>query len=143
VSFISFLLLGVYNSRLLISIPLHKAFLHASVYCLFFYSNQQTMRSLILSALIATVSSSHISLNQELQYSFCEGADQPFTIDEFTVEPYPIEVYTGSIINLALGITLNEPIPVGATISIKTVKDLLIDMPVPCLDLGDFYFGSW
>jgi hypothetical protein len=103
------------------------------------------MRSLIFSTLIAVTSSSHCSIDREFQYGFCEGADQPFAIEEFSVEPYPIEVYNGAIINLDFGITLNEPIPAGATVSFKLVKKLIIDLPIPCYDFGDvgFSFGSW
>jgi hypothetical protein len=103
------------------------------------------MKSLILATLIAVASSRHcsIDINKEFEYSFCEGADEPFTIDEFVFEPYPIKLHSDAIISLALGITLHEPIPVGATISFKVIKDLLIDIPFPCFDFEGFYFGSW
>jgi hypothetical protein len=107
------------------------------------------MRLLILATLITVASSScHCQCDidefeKELQYGFCEGANQPLTIDEFVFDPYPLEVYNGAIIKLSLGITLHEPIPVGAQVSVRIVKDLLIDLPLPCLEFGDVHFGSW
>jgi hypothetical protein len=101
------------------------------------------MRSLILATLITVVSfSCQCDIEKKLQYGFCEGANRPLTIDEFVLEPYPLQVYSGAIVKLVLGITLHEPIPVGAQVSFKVVKDLLIDFPFPCLPFGDFNFGS-
>ncbi len=100
------------------------------------------MKYLVLAALLAVAAGRQIQV-KELQYGFCEGAAQPFTIDEVVLQPYPVVVETGAIIHLAIGITLNEPIPVGATATLKIVKDLLIDLPLPCIPIGDIHLGSW
>jgi hypothetical protein len=101
------------------------------------------MRFLVLAALVAVASARH-AIVRELQYGFCEGAGQPFTIDEVILEPYPVEVHSGATIHLAIGITLNEAIPVGAQVSLKIVKDLpILDFPIPCIAIGDIHLGSW
>ena len=101
------------------------------------------MRSLLLlSAVLAAASARH-AIVRELQYGFCEGAGQPLTIDEVVLEPYPVEIHSGATIHLAIGITLNEVIPPGSTVSLKIVKDMLIDLPIPCVPIGDIHLGSW
>jgi hypothetical protein len=101
------------------------------------------MRLLILAALIAITSSCQCDIERELEYGFCEGANQPLTIDELAVEPYPPELYSGAIIQLDLGITLHEPIPIGSTVSFEVVKGLLDGLPLPCIEYEEFKFGSW
>ena len=80
---------------------------------------------------------------KELQYGFCDGAGQPLSIDELVVEPYPVEVHSGAVIHLALGLTLDEVIPAGSRLRVKMFKDLLVDVPIPCITYGDTYLGSW
>ena len=100
------------------------------------------MRSLIFATLLAVVTARH-AIVKELQYGFCAGAPEPFSIDEVVLEPYPVEVHSGATIHLAIGITLNEAIPVGSRASLKIVKDGLIDIPLPCVPVGDIHLGSW
>jgi hypothetical protein len=80
---------------------------------------------------------------RELQYGFCEGAYEPFSIDEFVLEPDPVVLQDGATIHLAIGVTLNLPIPVGSTTTLKIVRDGIIDIPLPCYDLEDISIGSW
>ena len=100
------------------------------------------MRTFIFSTLLAVVTARHAIL-KELQYGFCDGAGQPLSVDEFVVEPYPLEVHSGAVIHLALGFTLDEVIPAGSRLRVKMFKDLLVDLPLPCLPYGDTYLGSW
>jgi hypothetical protein len=100
------------------------------------------MKFLVWIFLVALVDSRKIQ-TRELQYGFCEGANQPFTIDEVVLEPYPIVIETGAIIHLAIGVTLLEPIPVGSTVSVKVIRIGLFDIPLPCVDLENIHFGSW
>ena len=120
---------------------LHKAGQQGPVQCLS-SAAAATMRSLLLASLLAVATARH-AIVKELQYGFCAGAGQPLSIDEVVVEPYPIEVHTGATIHLAIGITLNEAIPAGSRVSLKIVKDLLIDLPLPCIPIGDIHLGSW
>ena len=101
------------------------------------------MKCLILAASLLALAAGRQLRAKELQYGFCEGAAQPFTIDEVVLEPYPVVVESGASIHLAIGITLNEPIPVGSTATLKIVKDGLIDIPLPCIAIGDIHLGSW
>ena len=100
------------------------------------------MRSLVFLSIIALAVGRKIQ-TRELQYGFCEGADQPFSIDEVVLEPYPLIVESGATIHLAIGITLNKPIPVGSTATLKIIKQGIIDIPLPCILIGDIHLGSW
>jgi hypothetical protein len=100
------------------------------------------MKYLVWIFLVALVDSRKIQ-SRELQYGFCECSNQPFTIDEVVLEPYPIVIETGAIIHLAIGVTLNEPIPVGSTVSVKVIRIGLFDIPLPCVEFENIHFGSW
>ena len=53
-------------------------------------------------------------------------------------------IATGASITLSLQITLNEPVPVGATVELKIKKEgFIIDLPLPCLEIGGLHIGSW
>ena len=52
------------------------------------------MRSLISATLLTVVTARYANL-KDLEYGFCDGAGQPFSIEEFGVEPYPVEVQMG------------------------------------------------
>ena len=107
-----------------------------------FQQPQQSMKSLVFLSLLALAAGRKIQV-RELQYGFCAGAPEPFSIDEVVVEPYPVVVHSGATLHLAIGITLNEPIPVGATAKLKIIRDGLIDIPLPCIDVGEVSVGSW
>jgi hypothetical protein len=100
------------------------------------------MKSLVFLSLLALTAGHKIQV-RELQYGFCEGADEPFSIDEVVLEPYPVVVQTNATIHLAIGITLNEAIPVGSTATLKIIKDAIIDFPLPCIPYEDIHLGSW
>ena len=100
------------------------------------------MTFLIVLSLL-TLAAGHKIHIRELQYGFCEGAYEPFSIDEFILEPDPVVVQSGATIHLAIGVTLNLPIPVGSTTTLKIVRDGIIDFPLACYDLGGISIGSW
>jgi hypothetical protein len=100
------------------------------------------MKSLVFLSLLALAAGRKIQV-RELQYGFCAGAHEPFSIDEVVVEPYPVVVHSGANLHLAIGVTLNEPIPVGASAKLKMIRDGFIDIPLPCIDVGDVSVGSW
>jgi hypothetical protein len=101
-----------------------------------------SMKSLVFLSLLALTAGRKIQV-WELQYGFCAGAPEPFSNDEVVVEPYPLVVQTGATLHLAIGITMKEPIPVGATATLKIIKDGFIDIPLPCIPIGELYVGSW
>ena len=74
---------------------------------------------------------------------FPDGSAEPGTLDTASVEPFPIVVATGESITLSVQLTLNEPVPVGAQVSIKIKKEGLIDIPLPCLEIDGLHLGSW
>merc|ERR1719481_509417 len=72
-----------------------------------------------LLACAAMVSARNLKLD-ELEVGFCDGANIPLNVQ----------------------ITLNEPIPAGATVSLKIKREGLIPIPIPCLPIGDIHIGS-
>ena len=50
---------------------------------------------------------------------------------------------TGNVITLAAQITLLEELPVGTTVDIKIVKEGLINIPFPCVEIEGQMVGSW
>jgi hypothetical protein len=94
-------------------------------------------------SLLALAAAGHKIRTRELQYGFCEGASQPFSIDEFVLEPYPVVLHSNATIHVAIGINLFEAIPVGSSATLKVIKDGIIDIPVPCFPFGDMHIGSW
>jgi hypothetical protein len=103
------------------------------------------MKSLLCLSLLPALAAAALKLEaRELQYGFCKGSPEPFSIDEVVVEPYPVVVASGATIHVAVGITLNEAIPVGSTATLKVANLDTIDIPLPCLTLQDgSRWGSW
>merc|ERR1719320_1529366 len=90
-----------------------------------------------LFACAAMVSARNLKMD-ELEVGFCDGANS----DNISVEPFPLVIATGETITLNVQITLNEPIPAGATVSLKIKREGLIPIPIPCLPIGDISIGS-
>merc|ERR1711942_75054 len=89
-----------------------------------------------LLACAAMVSARNLKLD-ELEVGFCDGANSDvLSLDNISVEPFPLVIATGETITLNVQITLNEPIPAGATVSLKIKREGLIPIPIPCLPIG-------
>ena len=72
-----------------------------------------------------------------------DGANQPGSIDEIVVEPFPIQLHTGATISILATLTLNEPVPVGSRLKLDLKKEGLIPLPIPCLEIDGLHIGSW
>ena len=59
------------------------------------------------------------------------------------VVPFPVSLAEGATMTISGFLTIVEELPVGATVTLDIVKEGLIDLPIPCLDLGVVEFGSW
>merc|ERR1719369_1796119 len=79
------------------------------------------MKTLFILGLAALASARNIKVDQ-LEYGFCDGSAETIT--------------------LSVQLTLNEPIPVGAQVSLKIKKEGLIDVPFPCLEIDGLHIGS-
>merc|ERR1712243_413813 len=89
-----------------------------------------------LLACAAMVSARNLKLD-ELEVGFCDGANSDvLSLDNISVEPFPLVIATGE------DITLNVPIPAGASVSLKIKREGLIPIPIPCLPIGDISIGS-
>ena len=72
-----------------------------------------------------------------------DGSPEPASIDNISVEPFPILVQNGASVTLAVQITLNEPLPAGASVSLNLVLEGIIPIKIPCLDIDGLSLGSW
>merc|ERR1712154_87843 len=104
--------------------------------------NGINMKFFAILASVALVSAKNLKLD-ELEVGFCDGANQDvLSLDNISVEPFPLVIATGADITLNVQITLNEPVPAGATVSLKIHREGLIPIPIPCLPIGDISIGS-
>merc|ERR1712106_903161 len=62
------------------------------------------------------------------------------SLDDISVEPFPLVIATGESLTLSVAVTLNEPVPVGATVDLKMGKEGLV--PIPIIPIGDISIGS-
>merc|ERR1719427_1269578 len=89
------------------------------------------MKVFAILACVALASARNIKVDQ-LEYGFCDGS----------VEPFPVVIATGETISLSVQLTLNEPVPVGAQVSLKIKKEGVIPIPFPCLEIDGLHLGS-
>merc|ERR1712033_31607 len=82
-----------------------------------------------------------LRLGQDIVWEWC-GEGRPIDITQLTVEPYPVVVADGATITAAITIEILEVVPVGTQISVKIVKEGLINMPLPCLEIDGHHLGS-
>ena len=63
------------------------------------------------------------------------------------MDPFPIQLHSGASLSILAQLTLNEPVPAGAKVSLNLKKEGLIPLPIPCLELegeeGPINVGSW
>merc|ERR1711955_129918 len=96
-----------------------------------------------LLACAAMVSARNLKLD-ELEVGFCDGANSDvLSLDNISVEPFPLVIATGEDITLNVQITLNEPIPAGASVSLKIKREGLIHITIGSCDYdGDELLAS-
>merc|ERR1711990_770732 len=112
--------------------------------------NTDTMKLFNLTLLIVSASAFDLSKLRfglaapptEIEYGFCDGSPEPASIDNISVEPFPILVQNGASVTLAVQITLNEPLPEGASVSLNLVLEGIIPIKIPCLDIDGLSLGS-
>ena len=104
---------------------------------------RHSMRSLIILASLAALASARTVQVRSFEYGYCEGAHEPLTFDAISVSPDPLVLATGAEINLHVLVTLLETVNVGAKIKLNMVKEGFIDLPIPCIPIGDINIGSW
>merc|ERR1712198_530883 len=72
--------------------------------------NDINMKFFAFLACVALVSAKNLKLD-ELEVGFCDGANQDvLSLDNISVEPFPLVIATGADITLNVQITLNEPV---------------------------------
>jgi len=53
------------------------------------------------------------------------------------VTPYPIHVASGTTLTITANIDVIKAIEVGSVVSLKLTLKGIVDIPIPCLELGD------
>merc|ERR1711931_559374 len=109
-----------------------------------------TMKLLGLALLVASASAFDLSklrlaaspTADNVEYGFCEGSPEPASIDNISVEPFPILIQNGATVTLNVQITLNEPLPAGASVALDLVLEGIIPIKIPCLDINGISLGS-
>ena len=74
---------------------------------------------------------------------FSDGSPEPASIDNISVEPFPIMISNGASVTLAVQITLNEELPVGAQVALELTLEGIIPIKIPCLEIEGLHIGSW
>merc|ERR1711874_796194 len=98
--------------------------------------SENKMKLIVFLATVVLVSAKSIKIDQ-LEYGFCEGADTSVgTIDAADVQPFPVEVKTGATVTIA------ATVQTGSTVSLNIIKEGLIDLPIPCLEIEGLHIGS-
>merc|ERR1712241_753959 len=92
--------------------------------------------------LLAAVAAAKSFNPRSFTYGFCEGAEQPLTIEALTVLPDPLVLATGAEITLQVLINLLEEVPPGTQAKVSIKKDALIDIPIPCIPLDGISIGT-
>merc|ERR1711973_897855 len=92
--------------------------------------SENKMKLIVFLATIVLVSAKSIKIDQ-LEYGFCDGADTTVgSIDAADVQPFPVEVKTGATVQT------------GSTVSLNIVKEGIVDLPIPCLEIEGLHVGS-
>merc|ERR1712227_476811 len=92
--------------------------------------SENKMKLILFLATIVLVSAKSIKIDQ-LEYGFCDGADTSVgSIDAADVQPFPVEVKTGASVTIS------------ATLSLNIVKEGIVDLPIPCLEIEGLHVGS-
>jgi len=99
---------------------------------------------LICAALLAVVSAKSFSPKKlkDLEYGFCEGANEVLEFTTLNVSPYPLQIHSGKDLTLEVMLNLLEQVPEGAKLSLNLKKKGIIDLPIPCLEINDIHIGS-
>merc|ERR1712183_279316 len=97
---------------------------------------------IVLLATIDLVSAKSIKIDQ-LEYGFCDGADTSVgSIDAADVQPFPVEIKTGASITISATLTLSATVPAGAKVALNIVKEGIVNLPIPCLEIEGLHIGS-
>merc|ERR1711994_543663 len=103
---------------------------------------KKKMKLIVLLATIVLVSAKSIKIDQ-LEYGFCEGADSSVgSVDAADVQPFPVEVKTGAAVTISASLSLTATVPAGAKVALNIVKEGIVDLPIPCLEIEGLHVGS-
>merc|ERR1711953_536357 len=104
--------------------------------------SENKMKLIVFLATIVLVSAKSIKIDQ-LEYGFCDGADTSVgSIDAADVQPFPVEIKTGASVTISATLTLNTAIPAGAKVALNIVKEGIVNLPIPCLEIEGLHIGS-
>ena len=65
------------------------------------------------------------------------------SIDAIDVQPFPVEIKTGATVTISATLSLLAEVPAGAKVALNIVKEGVVDLPLPCLEIDGLHVGSW
>ena len=78
-----------------------------------------------------------------MNYFSVDGADTSVgSIDAIDVQPFPVEIKTGSTVTISATLSLLAEVPAGAKVALNIVKEGIVDLPLPCLEIDGLHVGS-
>ena len=75
---------------------------------------------------------------ENVEYGYWDGSQEVFTIEYLDIYPFPMSMCQCKSIYIRAVADLLVPIPVGATVSVKIVKEGLLQLPIPCLEWDEW-----
>merc|ERR1712215_595447 len=96
----------------------------------------------VLLCLMSTVSARHVAIRDFTFGFWDEDTPQPLSIEVATIEPFPIPLVTGTILDVNVRFMLNEVCLVGTRVKMNMELQGLIPIPIPCVEIGDISLGS-
>merc|ERR1740137_400724 len=92
------------------------------------------MKTILLACLLSLTSARQVAL-KDFTFGFCEETTpKPLDIEVATIEPFPIPLVTGTVLDVNVLFQLNEICPVGTTVKMDMKLTGLIEVPIPCLE---------
>merc|ERR1711892_575618 len=101
-----------------------------------------SMKTILLACLLSLTLARQVAL-KDFTFGFCEeSTPRPLAIEVATIEPFPIPLVTGTVLDVNVLFELNEICPVGTTVKMDMKLTGLIEIPIPCLEIDDIALGS-
>merc|ERR1719348_1132819 len=98
--------------------------------------------TIIFCGLIALSIARNINI-KAFEIDFCaESTPKPLTINTASILPFPIPFITGQAIDVDVEFDLLETCPAGTTVKLDMVMQGIIDIPIPCIEVGGIHYGS-
>ena len=92
---------------------------------------------LFLFLVARSLQTNYTKIIENAEYGYCDGSQELFIIEYLDIYPFSMSICQCKTIYISAVADLLVPIPVGATVSVKIVKEGLLQLPIPCLELDE------